>query len=363
MEALGATLTGYADRETTAFFGQSHKNDIEKFVKILGEIINSNNIRKDDLDLVRQRILNIHRSKRDSWNRDTLNDHIHAAAYQGSSHAATPLGEPDVIKSLTPESIINFKENNYSINNIVVVGTGAVKHEQLEQLTSSFNLPNSSIKPFPRVDFVGSEIRIRDDTVHDVKATFAWEVVGRSHPEYWTLSLLQLIVGQWQKDSLVATFASSRWAEQVSMFKLVSAYQAYYKPYNATGLFQLHVKTTPKDQDDATYILFNEFQKLAAYITPEELTRAKNQFKQYLLSLLENPETFAKFLGETVLTTNRAISPAEYFQRIEEITVDDIQTIISTYFTDVDPVVVAHGPIEDFPDYNVMRGWTYWNRW
>jgi len=363
IETLGASLTGYADRETTAFYGQSHKNDVEKFVKILGEVLGSNNIKKEELEIVRQRILNALRSKRDCWNRDTLNDHAHAAAYQGSAHAEAPVGEPDVIKFITPESIINFKNQFYSTNSLVIVGTGAVKHEQLEQLASSINLPNVHVKPYSRVDYVGSEIRIRDDTSHDVRVTFSWEAVGRSHPDFWNFVLLKVLVGQWQNDSLTATFSSSRWAESIALNKTVSTYQSHYKPYNATGLFQVYMETSPQKQDDATYLIFNEFQKLATYITPDELTRAKNQLKQSVLSQLENPEFFAKAIGETVLCTNRAISPAEYFQRIEEITVDDVQSLLATFFTDVDPVVVAQGAIEDFPDYNIIRGWTYWNRW
>lgn len=32
------------------------------------------------------------------------------------------------------------------------------------------------------------------------------------------------------------------------------------------------------------------------------------------------------------------------------------------YCEDVDPVVAAIGPLECLPDYNQIRGWTYWNR-
>jgi len=259
------------------------------------------------------------------------------------------------------ENLLNWKNQFYSQNNLVLVGTGAVKHEQLEEIAAnSFNnLPKSVINPFDRVEYVGSEIRIRDDTAHICKVSYAWEAVGRSDPHFWTYLLIHTLVGQWKKDSITGTFSSSRWAENVSLYNLVNSFHSTYKAYNATGLFQIYSEIVAGLKlDDATYIIFNEFQKLATYITPDELFCAKNQLKRYILSQLENPKNLAEWIGEGVQATNRAISTAEYFQRIDELTMDDIQSVLSTFFTDVDPVLVAHGPIEDFPDYNIVRGWT-----
>jgi len=365
IESLGATLTGYSDRETTSFYGQINKNDTKHFVKILAEALQSNKLRNEDIETIRERIINIHRSNRDRWDAEILSDHAHASAYQGTAHASAVIGEPDVTKQVNSDNLLNWKNQFYSQNNIVLVGTGAVKHEELESLASAFNnLPKTVIKPFDRVGYVGSEIRIRDDTKHICKLTYAWEAVGRSDPNYWPFLLLQAFVGQWKKDSISGPFSSSRWAENASQYNLVSTYHSTYKAYNATGLFQIYAECEPGNQlDDTTYYMFNEFQKLATYITPEELFRAKNHLKRKFLSELANPKNLAEWLGETVQASYRAISPAEVFQRIDELTAEDVQKVLADFFTDVDPVLIAHGPIEDFPDYNIVRGWTSWHRW
>eukprot|EP01126_Amoeba_proteus_P012602 TRINITY_DN15198_c0_g1_i2.p1 TRINITY_DN15198_c0_g1~~TRINITY_DN15198_c0_g1_i2.p1 ORF type:complete len:105 (-),score=19.50 TRINITY_DN15198_c0_g1_i2:79-393(-) len=60
---------------------------------------------------------------------------------------------------------------------------------------------------------------------------------------------------------------------------------------------------------------------------------------------------------------NRHLPLVELLARIDEIRVGDIVDVIGTYFYDVDPVVIAHGPLDDMLEYSIIRGWTKWNRW
>jgi len=365
VDSIGANITGYSDRETTAIYGQAHKNDVPKFVEILGDVVQGSNFKREDVELVRRSVINVHRESRNIWDSGILSDYVHAAAYQGSSHASAVIGEPDIITSLKEEDLSQFHKKFYTARNVVVVGTGSVKHEELEQLASKnfSHLSALSNAPFPRVNYVGSEIKIRDDCAHTVKSVIAWEAVGRTHPHYWTYLLLQTFVGQWSKDSVTSIFSSSRWAEEIALNRFAHNYHSVFKPYNSTGLFEVYFESTPENQEDTVYLIFNEFQKLATYITPEELERAKNQLKVSLLAHLEDPRKYAKLIGKTVLSANRALGTAEYFARIDAITQDDIADVLSTFFTDVDPILVAYGNVEDYPDYNIVRGWTYWTRW
>jgi len=366
IEAIGANLSGYAGRETTALFGQTHSNDVSNFVSLLGDLVSVQQLQAENIEQVRERLLNVHRKLRNTWDECILQDYAHAAAYQGSSHASTSVGEPDVIKNITAEKLVEFHKKYYNAKDLVLVGTGAVKHDQFVSLASSAfsKLPVNGNPAFSRVNYVGSEIRIRDDTVHDVKLAITWEAVGRSHPHYWTSLLLQTLVGKWDRHlSFSGNFESSRWGEAVSMCKAAERFSSKYIPYTNTGLFTIYAETSREEQEELIYIIFNEFQKLANYMTDEELERAKNQLKVSLLSQLENPEKYAKLLGESVLSNFRPPSIAEFFQRIDQISIADIQELLTTFFTDVDPVLIAHGPIEDFPDYNIVRSWTYWSRW
>jgi len=55
---------------------------------------------------------------------------------------------------------------------------------------------------------------------------------------------------------------------------------------------------------------------------------------------------------------------AEAFMRIDAIDAKKVREVAYTYLNDVDVAVAAVGSVDSglFPDYNVLRGWTYWNR-
>jgi len=358
-------LTGFTNREKTAFTVQTFKEDVPKVVDILSDMVNNFDFKQEQIEKTRT-LINKEQSEIEQNKLDqVVLDHVHAAAYQGSSYATTSLGEPSIVKNIQNADLVKFAQKHYNYQNMVLVGTGAVNHDELVTLAKkSFTKPSSKpIEPLGPIDYVGCEIRIRDDTIYPIRVAFTFEAVGKSDPHYWAFLLLKTILSSWSHNSGISNYQSSRLAEIVATENLAYFYRTFYIPYNNTGLFGIYGETSPHQLDDYTYEVFHEFQKLATYINEQELARAKNQLKSELLSRLEDPTNLAHEIGGNVLSSSRALSIAEQFKRINDIDIADVLYILNNYFTDVDPVVIGHGPIDELPDYNIIRNWTYWNRW
>uniref|UniRef100_A0A6B2L3V9 Peptidase M16 C-terminal domain-containing protein n=1 Tax=Arcella intermedia TaxID=1963864 RepID=A0A6B2L3V9_9EUKA len=366
IEALGGSVKGSAGREFTSFVAQARQQDVPQIVGALSDIVQSTSWSETNIESTRSGITSTLSALKHKGNFQTVVDHAHASAFQGTPYAAQPLGELATVKKITASDLAEYQKNFVTAPNVVVVGTGDLKHDELVALVEKhFSLPAGPATPAPGfVDFVGSEMRIRDDTVHLARAAFCYQVVARSHALYWPTRLLKVLLGAaWKRNSTAGVFTSSRLAETMGGEKLANEYQTFYAPYKTTGIFGVYLETTEGKLEDATYEVFNEYQKLASYINPQELSRAKNQLKLEILSAYEKQEKFAEDLAESVLSSSRVISVAEQWQRIDDIQVNDVLSLLQDYFTDVDPVVVAHGNTETLPDFNILRGWTYWNRW
>jgi len=331
----------------------------------LSDMVNNIDFKQEHIEETRTLIQKAQNEIEQSKLDQVVIDNAHAAAYQGSTYAASSIGEPSVIKNIKNEDLLKFAQKHYSTHNMVLVGTGDVNHDELIALAdkSFSNSVPKRIEPIGPVDFVGSDIRIRDDTSYPARLAFTFEAVGKSDPNYWAFLLLKTLIGSWSHNSGTSNYQSARLAEIMGTEKLAYNYHAFYYPYNTTGLFGIYGETSPHHLDDFTYECFNEFQKQGTYITDQDLLRAKNQLKLELLSRLQDPTNLAHDIGDAVLSSSRALSIAEQWKRIHDIQVSDIISILNTYLTDVDPVVVGHGPIDDLLDYNTLRNWTYWNRW
>jgi len=299
-----------------------------------------------------------------------LMDFFHSTAYQGTPYQNTAAGEIKTIKELSAEDLETFRKENYVGSSVVLAAAGAVDHAKLEPLADAAfaGVGKSTRGPFfanpARVPVTGSMMHIRDNTVHNIQVAIGYETFSIAHKHVVTLALLKHLIGSWCSKSHVGTNSSSRLAETIATEKLADGFHPFLKLYRDTGYFGVYTHTHNEDKlDDLVYEIFNEYQKLFSYLSPEEFFRAKNALKAQLLARVESTESRAEYLGSNVVNIDRAVSLAEAFYRIDLVTPGDVKEVIDTYFYDVDPVVVAHGNLEELPDYVVMRGWTYWNRW
>jgi len=222
-------------------------------------------------------------------------------------------------------------------------------------------LTKTNFTPVGPVDYTGSEIRIRDDRYDVVQTIYGFEVCGYNNPLYWAIIVLKALVGSWTQE--MGTSKCSRLAELISVEKLAHLYTSTYTVHKTTGLFTVYTESEEEHMDDLSYEILKEFQNLASYLPPQEILWAKNQVKRNYLNSMEVSSTFSDEIGYQLLTARRRLSPSEVIARIDAVTPADVQSALNDYFYDVDPVVVCHGKIGEFTDYNILRNWTYWNRW
>jgi len=365
VENMGGQLNAYTSREHTVFYAKVFKNDVPKAVDILADILQNSTYDKKHIEAERSTILREMEEVGKQMN-EVVFDHLHAAAYQGTPLARTILGPEENIKKITRDDLINYVKTHYQAPRIVVAGAGAFKHEQLVELaTKAFSgLPtsNSVPKTFP-TSYTGSQILIRDDTVDTVHMTLAVEAVGWSHPDQYTFQIMQQLLGSWDRSIGGGKNLSSRLCEIFATEELAHSLSSFNTCYNDSSLFGVYITAGKERIDDAVYETFNELNRIGKFVTPSEVERAKNKLKASILMQMDGTTAVAEDIGRQLLTHGRRLSPAEIFARIDDISVKDVMRVASQYCEDVSPAVVAIGPLEHMPDYNQIRGWTYWNRW
>ena len=103
------------------------------------------------------------------------------------------LGPTENIQSITKEDLLTYRRNNLTADKMVFAGAGAIDHEQLVELAQK-HLSSFPTGPDPlqrsktsKPEFVGSEVRVRDDTWDDCHIAIAVEGVPASSPDYWTM--------------------------------------------------------------------------------------------------------------------------------------------------------------------------------
>eukprot|EP01132_Coremiostelium_polycephalum_P005583 gene5583-6950_t len=365
VENMGGSLNAFTSREHSAYYMKVLKDNIPNAVDILSDILQNSKFDSKLIDEERGTILS-EMEHVQSKEAEVVFDQLHAAAFQGSSLGRTILGPVENIKSITRDDIQNFIKQNYTGQRMVIAAAGAVDHDvlvkQVEEKFKSIQAGGPSPREAIANPFVGSELRVRDDNLPLVHFALAVRGLPWSHPDFFTLELIQTMIGSWDVSIAAGKNLSSNLAEVVATEQLAESYSTFFSCYHDTGLFGNFGVARPEKVDDLVCEMLKEWQRIANSANKEEVER--NKLKLITTSLIQYDGTskICEGIGRQMLTLGRRISPQELYLRISEITVDDVRRVASTLLTDVSPAVTAVGPTSNFQDYSFTRGWTYFNR-
>jgi mitochondrial-processing peptidase subunit beta len=167
-------------------------------------------------------------------------DHLHATAYQGQPLGRTILGPRENIQSITRDNLVEYIKTNYTADRMVLVGAGGVPHQQLVDLAEKYftNLPRESANTLAskaRPDFVGSEVRIRDDTMPTAHIAIAVEGVSWKDDDYFTALVTQAIVGNWDRAMGNSPYLGSKLSTFVHNNHLANSFMSFSTSYSDTG--------------------------------------------------------------------------------------------------------------------------------
>jgi len=363
VESTGANLSSYTSREHTAYFAETSLQAAPQTFAALADIVQNKTFSDENVEIARSAAVQQAQNFRHQLD-DVLFDHVHSIAYQRTGLANPVVGEVKNLKRIRGSDIGRFASRYYTAPRTVVVGVGVPHQEFVKTVEQTLNLPSSNPPPEDGyIDWLGSELRIRDDTMHEVHSMITWEAVPYTHPHYWTFLVIQALTGSWDNYSGGSSNLSSRLSEMSSLERLGHSYQAFYSSYRNTGVFGVYAVGNESNIDDLVYAIFNTYQIALQYLNADELFRAKSKAKIALLSQLHGNTATANDIGRSVLLGGRHVSVAEAYARLDSVEMSDITEALKTYFFDIDPTVVALGPLEYFPDYVWSRAWTFWNRW
>ncbi|GAA6024975.1 hypothetical protein JCM10207_008124 [Rhodosporidiobolus poonsookiae] len=364
VENLGAHLNAYTSREQTVYYAKAFSSDVPKAVEVVADILTGSKLEAGAIERERDVILR-EQEEVDKQLEEVVFDHLHAIAFQHQPLGRTILGPKENILSIQRDDLVGYIKENYTADRMVLVGAGGVEHSALVELakehfgslpTSSnpIKLGSSAAKDKP--NFIGSEVRVRDDTMPTCNVAIAVEGAGWNSPDYYPLLVAQSIMGNWDRSLGAQSLLSSRLSHIISSNNLANSFMSFSTSYSDTGLWGIYaVSENVTNLDDLTHFIMKEWQRLATHPTEGEVQRAKAQLKASLLLGLDGTTAVAEELGRQIVTTGKRATPKETEQAIEAVTTADIQRVAKKYLWDRDIAVAAVGRTEGLLDYSRLR--------
>lgn len=227
------------------YYAKSFNSDVPAAVNILSDILQNSRLDKHAIERERGVILR-EQEEVDKHLEEVVFDHLHATAFQNQPLGRTILGPKENIASIQRHDLVEYIQKNYTADRMVLVGAGGVPHGQLVELAEKYfsNLPSQPVDlsssrplavPKKKPDFVGSEVRIRDDTIPTAHIAIAVEGVSWKDDDYFPALVAQAIVGNWDRTMGNSPYLGSKLSTFVYENKLGNSFMSFSTSYSDTG--------------------------------------------------------------------------------------------------------------------------------
>lgn len=364
IENMGAHLNAYTSREQTVFYAKCLSQDVPKAVEILSDIIQNSKLGENEIERERGVILREMQEVETNL-QEVVFDHLHSSAYQGTPLGRTILGPTKNIKSITKKDLQDYVRTYYGPPRFVLAGAGGVEHTTLVELADKHfgKMSGPHYDEIPLLDvpcrYTGSEIRVRDDTIPLAHIAVAVEGAGWADADNIPLMVANTLMGAWDRSQGGGTSSANHLAQAGAIKGMCHSYQSFNTCYKDTGLWGVYYVCDPLSCEDFVENIQSEWMRLCVSVTEREVERAKNILKTNMLLQLDGTTAICEDIGRQMLCYNRRIPLHELEARIDSVTAKTIHDVGMKYIYNQCPVIAAVGPIENLPDYNIIRADMY----
>mmetsp|Transcript_3727 Transcript_3727/g.6353 ORF Transcript_3727/g.6353 Transcript_3727/m.6353 type:complete len:357 (+) Transcript_3727:34-1104(+) len=204
IENIGAVYGAKSDREITSYGLKCHKGDAGKAVQLLGDMLCNNTLNSAELELVKQEVSMEHEANHTRYE-ETLLENVHFNSFREHMLGQPIKGDRDMNSTLRVDHLRDYHSANYIGDNIVVVATGDVSHEQIvDQVEQNFaSLPKSTNIPAKNTEkpvYVPALLMLRDDEMINSNVGVFYDAPSIKHDDYYAFLLLKHIQGSFRID-------------------------------------------------------------------------------------------------------------------------------------------------------------------
>ena len=330
LEDRGGELNAYTTKEETAVYGSFLKNDYNKALDILSDIIFNSTFPGKEIIKEKEVITEEINSYRDTPS-ELIFDDFEEMIYSGASIGRNILGSEDSLSNFNREMINVFIDNNYDLAGMVVCSVGNIGNKQLLKLFEKY-FGDVPAKNTGRIRSASSNYRPREKTLskntwqdHCIIGNIAYNVMDKRRLAMFLLN--NILGGQGLNSRLNLSLREKNgFAYNV---------ESNYVPYCDTGVFMIYFGTDEKNRDKSISIAMKELKKLREQkLGSTQLQKAKNQIKGNIARGRENHENLMLAMGKNILLFDRVESIETLYKKIDLLSSSDLLNIANEVFAE-----------------------------
>lgn len=327
IESAGGSINAFTEKESTCYYARVLSDQIAVTLDVLTDMIFNSVYDEKNVELERQVILEEIKMYEDTPD-DLVYDLLMKSFWKEHPLSHSITGTTESILRITREDILNFVENFYTTNNIVISIAGNFNENDV--LTQINSLP-CSVKKHEKnkelvIPVINPEINFCKKDIEQTHICIGMRGVSILDDDRYVSAIIDLCLGGGMASRLFQTIREKR-----GLAYSINSYEALYR---AGGIFGVYASANPSNVDEVINLIMDEIEKFKLYgLSNEEFTQAKRQLKGNLLIGSESTKHRAAKNGRTELYFSKTLTLEDICQSVDKVTQDDMQRM-SSYILD-----------------------------
>jgi predicted Zn-dependent peptidase len=333
MDSIGGNLDAFTGKETICFNVKSLSDHVPIALDVLSDLVLNPVFAAPDIE--RERGVILEEIKIDEDNPDVLVHELFTQSFWRDHPLGWPiLGTTKTVAGLDQKSLFDYHNDRFHGGNMVFTAAGNLDHDQfVEAVVGKFSslAGGAALHELSAPEATARIVLRNKKSLEQVQICLGVPAPPITDEGRYTTLILNTILGGGMSSRLFQTIREDR--------GMVYSIYSDLSPYRDTGTLCVYAGTSAGKAIEVVDLILAEFHKLKQdLLTPEELTRAKDQVKGNILLGLESSSARMANLARQEMYFQQFFSVDEVIARINEVEAAQVQAMAQRLF---DPERIA----------------------
>ena len=327
IEGVGGMMNASTDREETIYWIKVASAHLPLALHLLVDMIGDSIFDINEIEKERQVILEELAMTRDRPE-DLVFQVLETTLWPNQPLGRDVGGTPTSVRGISKSNLLSCMQSQYTPQNLVLVVTGNVIHQEIvELLSGKFQnwFDGSPMKFFPLEETSRpSNISLEYRTSDSAHICLGIPALASSDPSRFALRVLNTVLGDGMSSRLFLELRENE--------GLVYTVNSEVSAFRDTGALFIYCATQPKNVYRSVELILKEMEKVSLGVTMKEIQKAKEQIKGRILLQMEDTLNTALWIGSQELLRNCVLTPDEVTAEIDKVTPNDIAELMESIF-------------------------------
>ena len=324
---LGGNLNAYTSKECTSYYVTTLDTHLDKAVDVLSDMLCNSLFNEEDLEKEKGVIIDEIDMYDDSPD-DMVHELLQKEVWKEHSLGYIISGTKQIVQGLTREELIEFMEQYYVADNMIISVAGNFEEENLVQLLEAGfgNIKATSTRNAVTIPEFTKTFVVKNKDIEQVHMNLAFDAVNVESEERFAVTIMNSIFGGTESSILFQKIREES--------GLAYSIYSYPSPYKLAGLFQIDATLNTGNVMTVFQMILEcikQFKEVG--ITEKEVNRAKEQITCELLLGSESSRDRMNNNAKSMLNHGRIADVNETVEKIRAVTIEQLHEVINKYLT------------------------------